>query len=95
MTATLVDNDIVVLEEHEFEAGCDIVFTSKRQCERPARWTVFKSCCGNVTLWCDVCKDEIIACEDIALDCLRPECGAVHAPARHMVLYMEPLRRKS
>lgn len=90
MTETLVDNDIVVLESHEFELCCDIMMYATGECERPARWAAIKSCCGNATIMCDDCKSHQLSTSD-ALDC--KVCNITHAPAREMFLYVEPLAK--
>lgn len=88
MTATLLDNDTEVFEIEDFETCCDLTYPNGQDCEHPARWVIFKVCCGTGAVLCTDCKDYILAGGG-AFECR--VCKEVHAPAKDAILYIEPL----
>lgn len=56
MTLTTLDEDLVILENLDFDLTCE----SHLGCSKTATWSLLRACCDNVVVFCDVHHNDCI-----------------------------------
>lgn len=93
-TETIIETVVPDLTAHEFDICCDVGPLDgggdNDDCSRPARWLMWRKCCGNCSLACDQCKDDRVMNRTAVL-C--HTCDTYFFDAPDCYMYIEPLSR--